>query len=215
MQFEAVFKFNPNHDPASGQFAGADGGTTYSPNAKAVGKLAGGLLKAAAAAEPKVTSALQSSLPEGASLYGLDYRLKGADSLERKIRDEAKVERRPVEAVAADIRDSLRYTVILPTDSYRSGAADVQKALQDAGFTQFKNSDYWKDGDGVYKGINSAFKKGDLKFEVQFHTAESQSLKTRNHSLYEQARLLTTPPELRKKLLEMMKEHAKHVTMPR
>lgn len=214
MQYLRAFKFNPNHDPANGRFAGADGGVTYSPNSKAVGKLAGGLLKAAAAAEPSVTATLQSSLPEGASLYGLEYRLKGADSLERKIRDEAKVERRPVEAVAADIRDSLRYTVILPADNYRAGAAAVQKALQNAGFSQIKNSDYWKEKDGTYKGVNSAFTHGDLKFEVQFHTPDSQALKTYNHSLYEQARLLTTPPELRKKLLEMMRERAKHVTLP-
>lgn len=212
-----ALKYNENHDE-HGRFA--SGGGTF-PSIKGVKGFVRNIFAKVKAVEPTVTETLQGLASNvGGSMAGLEFRLKSPDSLERKIRDTAKIERQPVAKVAENIKDALRYTMIFPADQYRKGVADTDAKMADLGFKKIKSADYWStlgpDGKlAVYKGINNAYEDSNgVKFELQFHTPDSLAVKEHNHSLYEQARLLTTDAETKRQLEDMMRKNAQGVTLP-
>ncbi|KAA2267170.1 hypothetical protein F0L68_01180 [Solihabitans fulvus] len=161
-------------------------------------------MESAASNEPGITDALhdieqrmQRDAPD-AHLEGLEYRLKGEDSLKRKLSGDlaniADHDLSPAE-VLASMKDAVRYTFEIPVHDYTRVAEQVHDALVADGFERSAWKNTW-DSDG-YKGINSTWvdPRTGQKFEVQFHTPESLEAKTVTHELYEQKRLPGTSAE--------------------
>ena len=130
----------------------------------------------------------------GAELLGFDFRLKGEDSLERKIQE--KIDRGMSNETAQEsIGDALRYTVGLEPDHYTGGTTIAINALEDASWTtRGEPKNYWEQGDS-YSGLNVNMRDPDgLNVEVQFHTPQSFEVKNETHRMYEEARLPETSP---------------------
>ena len=164
--------------------------------------LANQALADALKAEPGITDAMTSIKDAtGGDFKGLDFRLKGDDSLKRKLAT-ALLENPDlsVQDALAKLKDNIRYTFTYPAESYTAGVNNAIQRLTEQGFKpmdgakNFKN--FWG-GDG-YQGINSAWVDPATghTFEVQFHTPQSFFVKDEGtHALYEELRLPSTSPE--------------------
>jgi hypothetical protein len=149
-------------------------------------------MRRSAAAEPRITRSMQGiadSVDHG-KLIGLEYRLKGDDSLKRKLATDMLEDIGVAPGRALDdIKDSIRYTMEVPRGSYTRG---VQQAIDDLQAKGFQNVTFKNTWDSAgYKGINSTWRdpvSGQV-FELQFHTADSFAAKMDGHALYEKERL--------------------------
>ncbi|MFJ8951127.1 toxin glutamine deamidase domain-containing protein [Streptomyces sp. NPDC102381] len=149
-------------------------------------------LRQSAAAEPRITETLQHiahNVDDG-RLTGLDYRLKGEDSLKRKLATQILDEpERTAQSALGKVKDSIRYTVEFPDSHYTHGVQQAVDTLRRQGFENVSFKNTW--GSEGYKGINSTWRDPDTGrvFEVQFHTPESFTAKMDTHVLYENGRL--------------------------
>ncbi|MDO0937156.1 hypothetical protein QQY66_37600 [Streptomyces sp. DG2A-72] len=152
----------------------------------------GQFMDRALATEPRITEAIRaaSGHVEHGQLNGLEYRLKGEDSLKRKVATVLLEDARLTpDRALANIRDSLRYTVEIPTRDYSHGVQQAVDELRARGFENVTFKNTWERSG--YKGINSTWRDpstGQI-FEVQFHTPESFVAKMDTHVLYEKGRL--------------------------
>nr|WP_240678933.1 hypothetical protein [Streptomyces sp. SID4937] len=155
-------------------------------------------MRRSVAAEPRITESMQgiAGRVDDGKLIGLEYRLKGDDSLKRKLatdllEDSAVAPSR----VLADIKDSIRYTMEIPGRSYTHGVRQAINDLQAKGFENITFKNTW-DSAG-YKGINSTWRDpvSGQAFELQFHTADSFVAKMDGHALYERERLPGNSPD--------------------
>ncbi|MBP2056777.1 hypothetical protein J2Z21_009796 [Streptomyces griseochromogenes] len=149
-------------------------------------------MRRALATEPRITDAIEAAAGhvEHGKLNGLEYRLKGEDSLKRKVATALLEDvRLAPERALANIRDSLRYTVEIPTKEYSHGVQQAVGELRARGFENVTFKNTW--GGSGYKGINSTWRdpSSGQVFEVQFHTPESFVAKMDTHVLYEKGRL--------------------------
>ena len=151
--------------------------------------------------EPLITETMKSLEDDNAYLIGLDYRLKGEDSLTRKIISDADVKEKgkkmdqvaseigkKMAKAASEIGDSVRYTLLIDDFEYVSKIESSLDSLVQKGFTIKKFKNFWRsDSATVYQGINvQVVSPENLKFELQFHTPQSFSTKEYiTHSLYE------------------------------
>lgn len=153
-------------------------------------------LESARNIEPVVTSDMAHIVSEhtGMRLEGLEYRLKGEESMYRKVSsalgEALPGTRASVDDVLGQMKDSVRYTVVIPLDDYARGSVAVMEDLVEGGYRPYgtlKNS--WG-GEG-YHGINSNWIEPSTGrvIEVQFHTDASLVAKTETHGLYELERL--------------------------
>jgi 2'-5' RNA ligase/lambda repressor-like predicted transcriptional regulator len=155
-----------------------------------------GLIDAATKVEPGITSTMKGLTAEmGGHMEGLDFRVKGVDSLTDKIADKVALGASPASA-AASISDAVRYTAVYPEAAYAAGAENMVARLSREGYTvRVKN--YWGHETNPYRGINLALDKGGQKVELQVHTPASFAKKQgRMHTLYEQARYAKDPAEV-------------------
>lgn len=154
-------------------------------------------IRRSAGAEPRITGAMQGIAGKigDSQLIGLEYRLKGDDSLKRKLatdllEDSAVAPSR----VLDDIKDSIRYTMEIPSKSYTQGVRQAITDLQTKGFKNVTFKNTWESAG--YKGINSTWRdpaSGQI-FELQFHTMDSFVAKMDGHALYELERLPGNSP---------------------
>lgn len=200
-----VAKFNDNHDE-HGRFSTGDGSAVVaSTNA---------VYAQAVMNEPAITSQMQQLAGEhGAQLVGLDFRVKGKDSLQRKIAIDAKTEHDTPAQSGANISDAVRYTMEFSPESYTDGSRQTITELQNKGY-DLNVKNYWATGD-PYQGINiAAISPMGQKFELQFHTAQSFDVKQNiNHPLYEQFRT-STDPSTRVSLWSKMSANAASIPIP-
>ncbi|MGP3533807.1 hypothetical protein ACTU3I_03355 [Microbacterium sp. RD1] len=183
---------------AEGNGAGDDGWTSsegadlsLSPEQKAA---VDEYLDGSRAAESRITADIQSvqSAHPGARLEGLEYRLKGDESMYRKVATELDqmAPGAPAGPVVSGMKDSIRYTFVVADDAYASGVNGIIRDLTERGYEPtgaLKNT--W--GSDGYQGINSNWvdpQSGRI-IEVQFHTDSSLAAKMEAHGLYEQSRL--------------------------
>lgn len=178
-------------DAATSGPTGTAGGSGLSPAERAVAEQH---LARAAAAEPRITEAMhrvRDAVPNS-RLEGLDYRLKGAESFERKLAgdllDDAGLS---VNAAASQVNDAVRYTVVSDAANYTEAASQTMQRLQAEGFEAVRTPKNTWGSDG-YQGVNSTWRDPQTgqTFEVQLHTPESLAAKEVTHQLYEQARVL-------------------------
>lgn len=171
---------------------------TATPESK---KLAKGIYAKAVKLEPEITKNLAQligdsnpakySTPPPAQLYGFEHRLKTeakiAEKIERIVAEKG-IDR---EQAALDVKDAVRYTIHYPDDTFGPHAqAVVDQLRRDNANVRVKNT--WPPESGVpYKGINVQVTRHDgVRYEVQFHTPNSQRVKDQMHKLYEEQRVL-------------------------
>ncbi|MGH3467460.1 MAG: hypothetical protein ACRDQF_07000, partial [Thermocrispum sp.] len=171
----------------------------------------------AVGAEPGITGVMAEiagAVPRG-ELVGLEFRVKSAGSLKRKVAT-ALLEDPNVDVahVLAGLKDTVRFTLQVPDGHYVAGVEHAVGVLRGRGFevVSFKNT--W--GSQGYQGINAAFREpgSGVVFELQFHTPASFEAKMGNHELYEQARLPGVDEATRADLAERMREAFDAVPRP-
>ncbi len=174
------------------------------------------------AAEPRITDDLVRIVGDqpGARLEGLEFRLKGDESMYRKVSADLGYGDLPgirgdVDSVLGNMKDSVRYTVVVPTESYAAGTRTVIDNLASDGYQPygtFKNT--W--GADGYQGINSNWvdPASGRVIEVQFHTEESFAAKMQTHTLYEMERLPGNTPETLADLRAQQQEIFSHIPRP-
>lgn len=151
------------------------------------------LVAEATAAEPALT-ALTSDLAQkyGGDLAGLDFRIKGEESLTRKILgDVTEKGITPNESVTG-LFDINRYTMVLSEENYASSTQRVLDDLRRDGSTlNVKN--YWNSTTNPYQGVNVQVTQATgERFELQFHTPISLEVKEgQMHHIYELSRVET------------------------
>jgi len=171
------------------------------------------LMACARSEEPKVTPVLKSIAAKyNGELSGLSFKFKSKESLLRKSR--CRIDRQRLDAIndgkeiAVDIpnlvwttTDALRYTVLLPTETYTTGVKEAMAEFKKIGMEAKELKNFWHGGDN-YQGINDVFgvrtsnsPSGWLLFEVQLHTPESFDSKMNSHNFYETFRTTHDPDE--------------------
>ncbi len=151
-------------------------------------------LAKAAGVEERLTGTMHritDSLP-GTRLAGLEFRLKGGDSLARKVVTE--MDRDPLlsaERALSGVNDAVRYTVVVDDVHYARDASAALQHLRDEGFELVKAPKNGWGSDG-YQGLNSTWRDPHTgqTFEVQAHTPSSLAAKEHAHQLYEEQRVL-------------------------
>lgn len=152
------------------------------------------LLTKAKAAEPTVTGDMRGIERMGASLIGLEYRIKSFQSLSQKIFREAKAAGISLKESASRITDVLRYTVAAAPAHYAHLVTKAIAYLADKGYqvAEFRNA--W--GEKFYQGVNVHFVSPEgMRVEVQFHTPQSFAVKQASHEVYEIRRSENATPE--------------------
>jgi hypothetical protein len=126
-------------------------------------------------------------------LTGREHRLKDPGRIAARVAEDVRVKGRTADEALAAITDRIRFSFCYPSDGYLPGMrADVAE-LRSRGFTEVEHRNLWEAA--VRLGTVSVWRapgQGEL-FEVQFHTALSQSLRDRSFPLY--ARLRSAEPD--------------------
>ncbi len=185
-------------------------------------QLADELLKQALENEPRITADLQNiALEISAEMVGLENKFKTEVSLTRKLINGAIPNLQTIQEVAEVINDALRYTFILPLETYNEDFRQIVERLRNSNYQIPANRIWnaWKNigkrFDKGYRGINiTVISSQNQKFELQFHTAESYQLKTETHFLYEELRDKQISRERQTKIIEMLKKEAEDVERP-
>ncbi|KKN64672.1 hypothetical protein LCGC14_0489410 [marine sediment metagenome] len=146
--------------------------------------------------EPGITRSMKGITSDtGASLNKLEFRLKTAGSMERKMAKLAqKHPSMSMEQIAKGIQDTVRYTVVAPTKNFASIVNQIDLQLSRQGYKLKKVTNYYGKK-GPYQGINAKYydPRSKLTFEVQYHTKQGVSIVEKNHLIYEKARVSTNP----------------------
>lgn len=153
---------------------------------------------------------------------------KEARRLARKLLAEA-AENEP--QITADLRklpkaadrtnDSLRYTFVLPFETYADGVRRTIESLRESGYLVPENKIWnaWQiagsDKDRGYRGINiTVISSENQKFELQFHTRESFKLKDETHFLYEELRSAAISTRREEELIDILRKSAVYIEKP-
>jgi hypothetical protein len=205
--------------PESGLNGGAEagGGSVGPSSGEGISSEVESFVNRARNAEPKLTSDMKeiSETVHGSELTGLEFRLKGQGSLARKVETDLldHPDMSTAEAISR-IKDSVRYTMTIPEDSYAQGVNDAVSQLQARDYANISWKDTW--GSEGYKGINSTWRdpmSGQL-FEVQFHTPASFDAKMVTHALYEKIRIPGVSADVRQLLLQEQRQIFADVPIP-
>lgn len=137
------------------------------------------------AAEPEITKMLIDFAEKlGLELRGLEKRVKSESSLTEKLYDRG--EKISIE----NVRDIIRYSIIVPEDKYTEMAQLILKKLSKMSALIYANN-YWANETMAYQGINASFTaKNGAPFEFQIHTSNSFDINIETHEDYEVLRTL-------------------------
>ena len=180
------------------------------------------LLWQASENEPQITADLQNIAREiFAEMIGLENKFKSKESLTRKLIDKSYGNIRQMPKKAKIINDALRYTFILPIETYAENLHQTIEELRNFGYRvpEHKVWNAWQTvGSGIdrgYRGVNiTVISSQNQKFELQFHTEESFNLKEETHIFYEELRDRNTSSKREIKLIDVLKEAAAHIKRP-
>jgi len=137
--------------------------------------------------EPAMTEQIQTAVNAcpGATLKGLDNRLKSPSSLARKIQTKGRERRIPYGQGGAGLDDTIRYTVT--TDRLADLVPTLEatiSTLTAQGWSVHSAEQSFVQGN-PYKGIHLILAgPGGQRSEVQFHTRSALDIKSRGHKQY-------------------------------
>jgi hypothetical protein len=192
------------------------------------------LAERAQAVEKTVTPLLQNAMQHaGGRLHGADrldtHVFKGDKSLARKLALIQRETSLSPEQAASQVRDALRYVVVLEANSFGRAANEIVHALAANGMQQMRvNNGFVREGT-TYAGLNMNLRLGDDDFEIQFHTPQSLAAKHDAHRNYEKLRSLPEPVRMadddddagaqafqreHERLSQTMRERAARVALP-
>ncbi|MFT4540324.1 MAG: hypothetical protein ACI841_000603 [Planctomycetota bacterium] len=143
-----------------------------------------GIHAAASRAEPSVGSQLASlatapSAGGGSRLVGEAHALKGLGSLREK---------RERQGADVEIRDGLRYTIVLAGMNFTNRVIHIADSLRGSGYrcTRMNTTEGKRGWERGYIGVNSNWSTSEgTIFELQFHTELSWHAKSASHGAYE------------------------------
>ncbi len=165
--------------------------------------------------EAAMTADVLAALPEGARMYGLEFRMKSPASLARKLADRVKAA--PFvepERIVEKITDVVRYTAISRPEHMVATARAMAAGLSHRGWMVIEAEQSYLDGN-QYKGLHMlARHPHGLVAEFQFHTDASQQVKDDTHVDYERARDTSVPATERAALIEKMTTRWAQVPTP-
>lgn len=169
--------------------------------------------------EPKMTKDVTAVISRsGGKAYGLKNRLKTKESLERKIKTDAKQKGVSLGQSAKSIKDAVRYTAVLDDNNFVDGYNSIKAQLAEKGYTETRCRNYfdlYRQGKAKHKQITTVYADADgNEFEVQFHTPSSIKAKEKKTSLYEEARDPKVSKERKTELGKQMDTFAKRVKTP-
>lgn len=171
--------------------------------------------KTAKAKEPQITNDLESLQISGRRyLKGLEHKIKEIDSIENKILSDSKDKKLSVEAAAAKVNDSLRYTMITSEENMTTDITECISNLIDKNYKVLKFKNLF--GEDRYKGVNIVLQSPNgQNFELQFHTEKSFIIKDSvNHLHYEVYRNALSTEYEKNLAHEVLVETTKAVDMP-
>ncbi len=154
---------------------------------------------------PSITNCLLRMLDPGVELLGYrfengtifhkedNHTVKSINSLKRKIIADATLDYNgDYNEAGANIRDGLRYTIIIPREIYLEKVDEYLHKLEDMGFGPIDAKNHWVDHDKFwspenkakwptlrYQGINAKIKLPNVDdvFEIQFHYPMEHQIK--------------------------------------
>lgn len=186
------------------------------PIQKEAEKEARRLLQKANEHEIQTTALLKSLENEGRKLEGLNFRLKGKASLERKILSDATEKGCSLQEASKNIKDVLRYTFVVDEKRFYESFAEVRTTLKNKGYNLVRVKNSLKSKGKMYRGVNTIVETSDkYLFELQFHTADSLKIKEIVHPLYEQYRLLDPKSKEALALEKRMIEISDKIAIPK
>ena len=151
----------------------------------------------------------------GARLEGLEHRVKGLDSLNRKVAEGLTKPGASLQQLLAQQGDTLRYTFVLPERRYAAGVRQVAEQLDraDVALTGLRNT--WSGG--RYRAVNSTWTQvpSGLRFELQFHTPATWRATVLTHPWYATFRLPDTPMQIKAILESRIAAEYAAAAMPR
>ena len=168
--------------------------------------------------EPVITEKITTLAEQlGGETPGLEYRLKTPESLTRKLAKEAELFEGVLQRPDEFITDAVRYTCLFEPENFVEKVTAFQESLAKDGWVQYdhKWTNYFKEG-GLYRGYNTVYTNdaGD-KFELQFHTPESHSLKKQSHLIYSEFRTLPPDSPEAQTMMQQMRDLWSGLTSPK
>jgi hypothetical protein len=160
----------------------------------ASGKEFAEVLRQNAVAEEKQVSPVidEAAKSAGGEAKGLESAIKGEARLAQKIEAKAALYKMTRKQYAEKVGDTLRYTVLFPSDKYAAGVTQTRAALESKGFRMENKDNQW-DKPG-YKGLHyELVTPNGVKAEIQFHTPESEQTKKPSHKYFETLRTSKDP----------------------
>ena len=156
---------------------------------------------------------VEAASPDG-RLAGLEHMLKGEDRLKEKIADYLRAPGVTVRGAVGKVPDAVRFTLIYDLNRYAEGVLGDVDRLKAEGFELIKLKNLW-DTD-QYKGVNSQWRRPDtgLRFEMQFHTADSLEAKELTHEAYERLRSKTASAAEERELEEYQRRVNVRLAIP-
>lgn len=177
-----------------------DKGKKEKEYSKEIVSSARGLIKKAQSIEKPITQLLKDTAKSlNAEMSGLEFRFKSLDSLSRKIDSKINEEGKTLETASKDMKDVLRYTMVLDGNNFVSGFEKTRDKLKEKGYNIYRVKNTFQDGNS-YKGLNTNVKdsQGNI-FELQFHTEKSLEIKMGElHEIYEVQRKLDKNNDIEK-----------------
>jgi hypothetical protein len=161
-----------------------------------------------------ITSSIGGKFAELDGKSSLVNRLKSTDSLARKIDADAEKDHGgDREKAAANLSDSIRYTVNVDENDYTEGVERTIDTLERTGFKVESVKNFWQAGD-PYDGTNIKVSRDGVKVELQVHTPSSHRIKEVDlHDDYEKYRSSKDNSE-RRSLWDGMVDKAKAIGRP-
>ncbi|WP_246048900.1 XopAD/skwp family type III secretion system effector [Brenneria rubrifaciens] len=143
-------------------------------------------------AEPAITSMLQNLLKnspgEQARLAGLEHAVKSVGSLSDKLRYLMAYKSVSLQEAVAKVSDALRYSIVLPHDTFTRGCRHILAALDDAGHRLSQRINHFNQQGYAFRAISTKLNSPDgIVWEIQFHTPQTFELKEKFHDLYKKA----------------------------
>ncbi len=151
------------------------------------------------------------------TLKGYKFRLKTEQSYSRKVKSDMLENNISEKQAIKDMNDVIRYTLVSSPKNLVKNFNKTKKLFKDDSYKLLRVKNSWTNKNMAYKGVNCVFQSPNgEKFEVQFHTPESFSMKQNElHKMYEEQRLPTTSTARRVELEKMMLELSKTLEVPK